>query len=260
MERSVTQSPYDKYWNCFVFEFIGSFFIVFAIQNAHTFQYGVFAIAISFFLSVFIAAKISGAHLNSAVTLTIYLNEMKDTNGKPITPIEKYYGYVIAQILGGTAAGLVTNYMFGEDALVDLGVTGVPGSTAFVLEMLYSGLLCFMVSIICDEHYSPKPEAALVGLLVTGVIFVQANAIGAWTGGVINPSIGVSLILARCLAVGNFTNFNRVVLYIIAPCVGAFGAHVFYDKYVKPFFAPLKASNINNSSAKENLLKLDESA
>jgi len=150
--------------------------------------------------------------------------------------------------------------MFGEDALVDLQVTGIPGSTAFVHEMLYTGLLCFMVSIICDEHYNPKPEPALIGLLVAGIIFVEANAIGGWTGGVVNPSIGVSLILARCLAVGNFANFNRVVLYIVAPCVGAFGAHVLYEKFVKPFFAPLKESAINNPSAKENLLKLDESA
>jgi len=83
--NSQTQSPYDKYWNCFIFEAIGSFFIVLAIQNAHTFEYGVFAIALSFLLAVFLAAKVSGAHLNSAVTLTIFLNEMKDS--KASTPV-----------------------------------------------------------------------------------------------------------------------------------------------------------------------------
>jgi len=234
------QSPYDKYWNCFVFEAIGSFIIVFAIQLAHHYQYGIFAIALSFFLAVFIAANISGAHLNSAVTLTIFLNDMKSPRAD--TPVEKYYGYVMGQIAGGTAAGIMASYMFGEQSLVDLGVSGVTGSAAFVYEMLYTGLLCFVVSIICDDNYSPKPEPAIIGLIVAGVIFIQGNGIGSWTGGVINPSIGVSLLLGKALASGSFASFNKITLYVVAPCVGAFGAHVMYDKYVKPYFAPKEST------------------
>ena len=250
MQQTQNLSPWDQYWNCYVFEAIGSFFIVFAIQLAHNYEYGLFAIAISFFLSVFLAAKISGAHLNSAVTLCIFLNDMKTNRSD--TPVEKYYGYVIAQIIGGTLAGMLVSALTGEQSLVDLQVQGVTGSAAFIYEMLYTGLLCFVVSILCDDHYPNKTEPALIGLLVAGVIYVQASAIGTWTGGVVNPSIGISLLLAKSLnsSVG-FIHFNRVALYIIAPCVGAFGAHILYDKYVKPFFSP---SGRNGSSSRDPLL------
>jgi len=256
MQQEIASSPYDKYWNCFIFEAIGSFFIVFTIQMAHNHDYGVFAIALSFFLSVFLAANMSGAHLNSAVTLCIFLNETKSKKAGS-TPVEKYYGYVIAQIVGGTVAGLLASSLHGDETIVALGVKeGVNGSTAFVYEMLYTGLLCFMVSIICDENYNPKPEPALIGLLVAGVIFVQANAIGSTTGGVINPSIGISLLLAKALGAQGFIQFNRVFLYILAPCVGAFGAHWGYETFIKPFLAPT-TEGVTTNSGKEVLLKED---
>jgi len=56
-------------------------------------MFPVFAISLSFFISVFLAARISGAHLNGAVTLLCYL---RDKKAKPDLEPTKYYYYFVS--------------------------------------------------------------------------------------------------------------------------------------------------------------------
>jgi len=219
-------SEQEKLRSQYFMEFIGSFFIVFTVHNctdpANTTPFGVFAIALSFFVSVFISAQISGAHLNAAVTFLIYL---KDSKANPDLDPTKYYYYVASQVAGGLTAGLVSSSLDGHLAQVSLG-TSV--ATGFLLEGLFCMLLCLAVRTIAEFHVS---DPAIAGLVVAGVIFVQAVSIGSFTGGVINPSIATALIGARALAYGSgeLANFW---LYLLAPLAGAYAAHIVFDKYV----------------------------
>jgi len=62
------------------------------------------------------------------------------------------------------------------------------------------------------------------------VIFIQAVAIGPYTGGVINPSIGIALIAARGFAYGG-DEFGYLWLYVMAPLCGAWAAYSIFEKY-----------------------------
>jgi aquaporin Z len=221
-------SEEDKLRSMYFMEFVGSFFIVFTIHNctdpANPSPFGVFAIALSFFVSVFLSAQISGAHLNGAVTLLIYLKESKE---KPDLDPTKYYYYFASQVAGGLCAGLVSSALDGN--LAQPQISGVSNATGFLLEAIFAMVLCLCVRTIVEFHVS---DPALAGLIVAAVIFVEAIAIGPFTGGVINPSIGTALIGARAFAFGSgqLTNFW---IYLLAPCVGAYAAHVIFDKYVE---------------------------
>jgi len=227
-------SEEDKLRSMYFMEFVGSFFIVFTIHNctdpANPTAFGVFAIALSFFISVFLAAQISGAHLNAAVTLLIYLKESKE---KPDLDPTKYYYYVASQIAGGLCAGLVSSALDGN--LAKPAIT-TSNATGFLLEAIFAMLLCLCVRTIVEFHVS---DPSIAGMIVASVIFTQAIAIGPFTGGVINPSIGISLIGARAFAFGS-SELANIWIYILAPCAGAYAAHAIFDKYVE-YYRQLEA-------------------
>eukprot|EP01016_Furgasonia_blochmanni_P050535 TRINITY_DN7823_c0_g1_i1.p1 TRINITY_DN7823_c0_g1~~TRINITY_DN7823_c0_g1_i1.p1 ORF type:complete len:264 (-),score=43.06 TRINITY_DN7823_c0_g1_i1:176-967(-) len=217
----------------FILEFIGSFIVVFTIHLAAPHQFGAFAIATSFFVAVLISAKVSGANLNSAVTLLCFLNNL--SRHEPIKS-RVYVNYVLHQIAGGVAAGLVAMGLGSN--LVKLEFAG--GSLqAVVLECIYTCLLCLIVCMASDPNYAPPIEPALVGLLVAGLIFVQAVTIGPLTGGVVNPSIGVAITFTRAIRYG----VHELVaswIYIVGPCLGALIAYFIYQNGMKPALTPAK--------------------
>lgn len=72
-------------------------------------------------------------------------------------------------------------------------------------------------------------------VLLTSCIFVSYICIGEFTGGFINPSVGVSIGIIRLFTTGNPEEFNKTWLYVLAPCCGAFVAHTIYLNIVKPY-------------------------
>ena len=227
----------EKLKSMYFMEFVGSFFIVFTIHNCthpeNATPFGVFAIAFSFFISVFIAASISGAHLNGAVTFLVYLKESRD---KPDIDTRKYYYYFGAQVAGGLAAGLISSALEGNLAKPSITTTTGVG---FILEAIFCMLLCLCVKTMIEFNVS---DPVMAGLIVAGVIFVESVAIGSFTGGVINPSIGISLLTARFLAYGG-DELNNLWIYILAPLAGAYIAHIIFENYKQAEIEKRKSLN-----------------
>jgi glycerol uptake facilitator-like aquaporin len=58
----------------FVYEFIGTAMLLYAINLQYTFTFGVFGIGFVIFPLILIAAPITGSHFNPAITIGVYLS------------------------------------------------------------------------------------------------------------------------------------------------------------------------------------------
>ena len=218
----------EKHKSMYFMEFIGSFFIVFTINSCNgsdnSTPFDILGIALAFFIAVFLSASISGAHLNGAVTFIVFLKE-RETNIN--LDVSRYFFYFLAQIGGGISAGLFS-WLLGLH-ITNPDVDGVSHGAAFILEALFCMLLCLCVKTMIEFRLS---DPAITGLIIFGVIMVNLICIGAFTGGVINPSIGLSLITVNTL-INGFSNLGLIWLYIPAPLIGAFIAHHLFNQYVE---------------------------
>jgi aquaporin Z len=88
----------------YIVEIIGTFFFLSVILNSSNENLiKPFGIALTLLAAIFFAGKISGAHLNPAVTLAVYL--------KDSMPINVVFGYIVAQLIGAGLAVKFNNYI-----------------------------------------------------------------------------------------------------------------------------------------------------
>lgn len=211
-------------------EFWGCFFINFCMHSHNRSDgttYTPFVIGSAFFLAVFLSHRISGAHLNAAVTFSIWL---KDRNVSKHENGAKYAGYVIAQVLGGLAAGFLISFMGFEVILHD------DTDTSSIAEAIT--VLAFFTFFLCIAYYhindpsKPEVDPVIAAITIGAVMFLTSMTMGPATGGVINPSTGVAIGICRAI----FTNANELGalwIWVLSPFIGAFGGHWFYVRYLK---------------------------
>lgn len=210
-------------------EFWGSFFINFTIQNINVGNayYTPFVIGTAFFISVFLAAKISGGHLNAAVTFSVYLNARKRD---PSEPFDKYAWEIAYQVLGGLTAGFLTFFM--GFTLVALEPSNeITLLEAGILETFFSILLCLCYANLSDPKFPPS-DPVIAGIIIGATKFLTNMTLGNLTGGIINPSTAFSIGLSRAIFISP-EGMQIMWLYVIAPLVGALIAHWFYERFMK---------------------------
>ena len=156
-------------------------------------------------LMIYVLGKISGAHMNPAVTIAFAIN--KNFRWRDVSP------YIIAQISGALLASFVLKLTFPANEL--LGTTLPSGSImqSFFLELLLTFILMLVIFI------SPSKLAPITIGLTVGL---EAYFAGPICGASMNParSIGPALISGH---------YEFLWLYILAPISGAVLA-VFVNK------------------------------
>ena len=148
-------------------------------------------------LMIYAFGKISGAHLNPAVSIAFAAN--KNLEWKQVAP------FIISQIIGASLASVVLKLAFPANEY--LGAT-LPSGTAmqsFGLEILLTFILMFVILI------SPAKIATITIGLTVGL---EAYFAGPICGASMNParSIGPALISGHS---------EHLWLYILAPVIGA---------------------------------------
>jgi len=220
----------------YVMEAVGSFIIHAVIQLAHIFVFSAFAISLAFIVAVVTAAKISGANLNGAVTVTLALNQTRSERSSMKHP-EKIVKYILAQVAGGILAGVLIAIIHGPSKLVEIQPSpSITLTQAFILEFIYTLTLCSVVGILCSDVYRQAHDPAIVGSLVAACVFLASMALGDKTGGVINPSVALSAMLARMITNFSGLNLKLLILYIAAHLLAALVSHILYDKIIRPAF------------------------
>ena len=192
-----------------VAEVVGTFFLLSAILAAP--PSFTFAAAGAILLVMVVSlGKVSGAQLNPAVTTALIVARR--------FPLKDGLAYLPAQLLGALLAILSFDGLLGRTmGNVD------PGNQSFFAEFVGTFLLTFVVTQV-TVHEVPEAGSALgVGLaLAMGVLIA-----GPSSGGVLNPAIGLALLLT-----GHVTGvFSALLPYLLAPIVagvlaGLLGAYL----------------------------------
>jgi aquaporin NIP len=164
-------------------------------------------IAITFGLIVasmiYAVGDISGAHLNPAVTIAFWV--AKEFPAKEILP------YIVSQAAGAFIASLTLKYLFPADAL--LGSTlpsGLP-MQSFVLELILTFLLMFVILHVAKGS---KEQGMFAGLAIGFVVLLEAMFAGPICGASMNPIRS----LAPAVVSGHLEN---LWIYLTAPTLGA---------------------------------------
>ena len=217
-------------------ELVGTFILVFggtavavaAILNTPTAgaAYDSLAVALAFGLTlaavVAAVGHVSGAHVNPAVTLG-----MAATGKFPWKSVPVYLG---AQLVGAVLGALGTWLAFGGPGRTEAGLAathpaqGVGDLQAFLLEILVTFILVFVVMAVATDDRAPAPIAPIaVGFALAVGVFIA----GPVTGGAVNPVRA----LGPMIVAGDFAG---LWLYILGPIIGGLAAAFLYDRTMAP--------------------------
>ena len=193
----------------FFAEVIGTFMLVFIGTGAVVFGNGTeglghLGIALAFGLSIVAAAysigTVSGAHLNPAVSIAMFVN--KRLSSKDLV------NYIVAQVVFLLSNSGMSTASLGENALAK-GVTPLGG---FLFEVIASFIFILVIMTVTSASKGNGKIAGLViGLSLTLIILVGLNI----TGLSVNPARS----LAPALFVGGAA-LQQLWIFILAPIVG----------------------------------------
>jgi glycerol uptake facilitator protein len=241
-------------------EFLGTFVLIlfgtgvvamvvlFPTQNAGETIHGGFTnITVGWGLAVtmgiYIAGKISGAHLNPAVTLSLAL--FRGFSWSKVIP------YSMAQTAGAfTAAALVFwNYrpafhqvdpQLDHTAGIFTTFPAFPGlpQAGFLDQLIGTGLLVLLIFAITDEFNIP-PGANLAPLMIGLVVVAIGMSFGGMHGYAINPAIDFGPRLFTVVAGfqnNGISNGSRVWwIPVVAPLLGGLAGAALYDFGIRRF-------------------------
>ena len=179
---------------------------------------------------VYTIGKVSGCHINPAVTFALALTKRFPWRETPL-----YWG---SQIAGGIAGALAIWASFGDRAfdlgagfgVVDFNGEVTSWGSAMFIEALGTAILLFTILGIVDTR-SPEGWAGLViGLVVVAIIVT----VGPVTNASINPARALGPLIISDLN-GSFHNWTeQLFAYIPANLIGAAVGVFAYDAIATP--------------------------
>jgi aquaporin Z len=173
-------------------EFIGTFFLVFAIVTSVLggSPLAPLAIGVTLAAMVFAGGHISGAHYNPAVTLAVWIRGKIDSRDVP--------GYIAAQVAGAVAAGAIAHVVVGKDASAALSLSGGALGKALIAEALVTFALAYVVLNVATS--SAHDGNSFYGLAIGFTVMAGAIAVGGISGGVFNPAVAFGVITAGLIS------------------------------------------------------------
>ena len=190
-----------------------------------SFAFGLIVVAM-----VYSIGKVSGCHINPAVTFALAV-----TKRFPWREVPSYWA---AQVAGGLAGAFAMWGSFGSKA-VDLGygfgVVHFNGSTttwgsAMLIEAIGTGILLFTILGIVDTR-SPEGWAGLViGLVIVAIIIT----VGPITNASLNPARALGPLFVVTVHGEAHNWLQQLFAYIPANLIGATAACLAYDWIATP--------------------------
>ena len=194
----------------YLFEFIGTFFLVMTIGLTGN----PLAIGIMLAVLVYMGGHISGAHYNPAVTISIYL--------KKLISKEVAIKYILVQIAASTFASAVIYFLTQELIKV------APSETATIPQIIISEFLFtfLLVLVILNVATNKKTEGnSYYGLAIGFTVMASAYCVGGISGGAFNPAVGLGPEITSFLITKDINLFNSLI-YLIVPTFGGIIAYI----------------------------------
>lgn len=190
----------------YIYEFIGTFFLVFTIGmvTLEPYSVGLWApLAIGSILAVFVFAggHISGGHYNPAVSLAVFMSKKLS--------LSDLWMYWIVQFIAGVVGALLTIYLKGDFAPYPIDPEPVK---ALVAEFLFTFALCFVVLNVAA--LKATAGNSYFGLAIGLTVLVGAYSIGTISGAALNPAVALGLVVL------NFGAWENFWIYIVSGALG----------------------------------------
>ncbi|MCG8415103.1 MAG: aquaporin [Pseudomonadales bacterium] len=151
---------------------------------------------------IYSLGNVSGAHINPAVTIG-FLFAGRISAGEVPT-------YIVAQIVGAIAAGLTLLILFPDHSTFGATLPAIDLPRAFLLEVLISFALMFVVLNVSTGH---QEKGFMAGAAIGATVALLALFAGPVTGASMNPARSIGPAVAAL-------NFESLWIYLIAPVVG----------------------------------------
>jgi len=209
-------------------EFLGTFMLVLTVGLnvlAHS-PAGAFSIAASLMSMIYALGNVSGAHFNPAVTVAI-LGSGRLGAGKAV-------GHMVSQCLGGAVAALAYHQIYASSMASKDGsyfAKGKPTSLSLApgegytlvqamwVECFFTFVLCYVVLTVAVAKVTHN--STMFGLAIGSCVTVGGNAIGAVSGGSLNPAVSIGIFVGTLVSGGGTATGSNVGAYIGAELGGA---------------------------------------
>ncbi|MEM6886093.1 MAG: aquaporin [Verrucomicrobiota bacterium] len=197
----------------YIMEFIGTFFLVFAIGNVICESsigiMGPIAIGCTLMGVIYAGGHISKAHYNPAITLAFLLRRGMKRKDVP--------GYLAGEILGASLAMLTCLYLYDFPELPSLQLEIGP---TLIVEFLGTFVLAFVIMNVATAK--ALANNGFYGLAIAATVVGLVYAVAPISGAGFNPAVSLTLLFAGLLDVPN------LILHIIAQFVGGAAAAYTY--------------------------------
>ena len=146
---------------------------------------------------------ISGAHLNPAVTIAFALCGNFRVQEVP--------GYVLGQTAAAILASIALKTILGDAAMLGATVPTISTLSAFILEVIISMILMFVISAVATDSRANTQNAAWA---IGATVAIAALFAGPFCGASMNParSIGPALTSGH---------IDHLWIYLFGPILGA---------------------------------------
>ncbi|MCR5309595.1 MAG: aquaporin [Bacilli bacterium] len=222
-------------WKALFAEAIGTFVLVFFAVGVACVANSLFATAFTFGLVIVIMSlligKISGCHINPAVSLACFMTKRMS--------LRDFVGYVIAQIIGGLLGAIclfgILKMAGGDDYFFEIaGSNFTPGNdldflpilASMLLEIILTFVFVYVILHVTDEKNGVTKYAGLI--IGAALLFVHLLGIGI-TGTSVNPARSIATAFGDLIFSGEATALKHVWIFIIAPMGGGALAAIVYN-------------------------------
>jgi aquaporin Z len=221
----------------FTAEFLGTFWLVLggcgsAVLSAAFPEVGIGLLGVSFAFGLTVLTiayglgHISGAHLNPAVSIGLWIGGRFST--KELLP------YIVAQILGGIAAAFVLYIIATGNGkpIGDFAANGYgehsPGKYNLVSALVTEIVMTFMFLIVILGATDKRAPAGFAGLAI-GLALTLIHLISI---PVTNTSVNPARSISQAVFVGGWA-IEQLWLFILAPIIGAILAGLVYKVFAE---------------------------
>jgi aquaporin Z len=186
----------------YVVEFIGTFFLVFAIGMAVRSGAALAPLGIAAALTAVIYAggHVSGAHFNPAVTLAALIRGKFDV--KDAVP------YVVAQLGAAVLAALIVVSIHGKP----LGAASHAIGPSLVVEFLFTFALAWVILNVATAKGTAGNS--FYGLAIGFTVLAGAITVGGVSGGAFNPAVGLAAVIM------GLEKISQLGVYLVADLAG----------------------------------------
>lgn len=220
----------------FLSEFIGTFMLVLTVglNVLGGSKAPVWSIACALMCMIYALGSVSGAHFNPAVTACVMMTNRK-------TDFKACGVRVAAQLTGGIVAGFTYCLMEGGRTFPLAPGKGFTIWQAAFAEVIFTFLLCYVVCTVATVNENKLTQ--YFGLAIGSCVTAGGYAIGAVSGGSLNPAVSFGISLVHCVNGGGILNAIWYSLFEIVGGAIAAGLFIFTHSTDSSFKQDLNKDN-----------------